>query len=201
MKEQNEFTMLRPRRLHDLVRDHKAAQVLYQILGGKETHIVIATRWTSRWLAYKGEAYELFSSEILVKDEWNRLHMMILRVIDDLEILDMISEDPLGDIWDFPYQGKACFGSASSTVVVYLTSAKLPDGKAVCRFGFPLIPDDIMRKSDYPTQIISAAAEDGSNMCALARYLENPTPDHGQFGRLSDRVEQIRKTCGLAVLK
>lgn len=144
--------MLRPGRLHDLARDHKAAQVLYHALGGKQTHIVIATRWIRRWFTYKGAEYELFSSEILVKDEWNRLHMMILRVIDDLEILDMISEDPLGDIWDFHYQGKACFGSASSTVVVYLTSAKLPGGKAVCRFGFPLIPDDIMRKSDYENE-------------------------------------------------
>ena len=78
-------------------------------------------------------------------------------------------------------------------VLVYFTDAELPDGRTVCRLGFPLLPDDIDRPAEFPTQIITTAADDGSDLARLAQYLNRLDFDNTEYGALSKRARLVRK--------
>lgn len=75
----------------------------------------------------------------------------------------------------------------------YFTDAELPNGKSVCRLGFSMLPDDIDRPAEYPTQIITTAVDDGSDLARLAQYLAHPDPDNVEYGALSKRTRLVRK--------
>lgn len=76
-------------------------------------------------------------------------------------------------------------------MLVYFTDAELPDGRTVCRLGFPLLPDDIGRPAEFPTQILTTAADDGSDLARLAQYLNRPDLDNTEYGALADRVDLL----------
>lgn len=87
--------------------------------------------------------------------------------------------------------GSEGVGGNMTMMLVYFTDAELPDGRTVCRLGFPLLPDDIGRPAEFPTQILTTAADDGSDLARLAQYLNRPDLDNTEYGALADRVDLL----------
>lgn len=118
--------------------------------------------------------------------------MMSIRLLDDLGELDTIKEHPRASVWEFEYHGKEMIGRAATMALVYFTDAELPNGRSVCRLGFPLLPDDIDHPAEFPTQIITTAVDDGNDLAKLAQYLDNPDPGNTEYGVLSRRTNLVR---------
>lgn len=188
-----EFTLLDMQHLHGLTTDLGAAGVLYHALGGNRSHTVIAQQWRHAGYYSDEISKEIDCCELLAMDTQQRLHMMSIRLLDDLTELDTIKEHPRATIWEYEYQGREMIGRAATMVLVYFTDAELPNGKSVCRLGFPLLPDDIDRPAEFPTQIITTAVDNGSDLSRLAQYLDHPDPDNAEYGVLSKRANLIRK--------
>lgn len=188
-----EFTLLDIGRLHHLTTDLEAAGALYHALGGNRSHIVIARQWRHAGHYSEETTMEIDCCELLAIDKLEHLHMMSIRLLDDLDELDTIAEHPRATIWEFEYQGREMIGRAATMVLVYFTNIELPNGKSVCRFGFPLLPDDIDRPAEFPTQIITTAVDDGSGLARLAQYLDHPDPGNAEYGALSKRARLVRK--------
>ena len=187
-----EFTLLDMQHLHGLTADLEAAGVLYYALGGNRSHTVIAHQWRHAGYYSDETTMELDCCELLAMDKQERLHMMSIRLLSDLEELDVIKEHPRATVWGFTHQGREMIGRAATMVLVYFTDAELPNGKSVCRLGFPLLPDEIDRPAEYPTQIITTAVDDGSDLAKLAQYLDHPDPGNTEYGVLSRRANLVR---------
>ena len=190
---ESEFTLLDIGRLHHVTTDLEAAGVLYHALGGNRSHTVIANQWRHAGY-YSGKiTKEIDCCELLAMDKQERLHMMSIRLLDDLDELDTIKEHPRASVWEFTHQGQEMIGRAATMAIIYLTDVELPNGKSVCRLGFSLLPDDIDRPAEFPTQIVTTAVDDGSNLARLAQYLDHPNPDNEAYGVLSKRVNRVRR--------
>lgn len=188
-----EFTLLDIGFLHHVTTDLKAAGVLYHALGGNRSHAVIAHQWRHAGHYTDKISKEIDCCELLAMDKQERLHMMSIRLLDDLGELDVITEHPRATVWEFTHQGREMIGRAATMVIIYLTDVELPNGKSVCRLGFPLLPDDIDRPAEFPTQIITTAVDDGSDLAKLAQYLVHPDPDNAEYGVLSKRARLVRQ--------
>lgn len=188
-----EFTLINIQHLHGLTADLEAAGVLYHALGGNRSHTVIEHQWRHAGYYSDEISKEIDCCELLAMDKQERLHMMSIRLLDDLNELDVIKEHPRATVWEFTHQGREMIGRAATMVIIYLTDEALPNGKTVCRLGFPLLPDDIDRPAEFPTQIITTAVDDGSDLARLAQYLAHPDPDNAEYGVLSKRARLVRK--------
>lgn len=188
---ETEFTLLDIGCLHHVTTDLEAAGVLYHALGGNRSHTVIAQQWRHAGYYSDEISKEIDCCELLAMDKQERLHMMSIRLLDDLDELDTIKEHPRATMWEFEYQGREMIGRAATMVIIYLTDVELPNGKSVCRLGFPLLPDDIDRPAKFPTQIITTAVDDGSNLARLAQHLAHPDPNNVEYGALSKRARLV----------
>ena len=187
----NTFSVLNNHWMRMLLRDLQAANVLYHLLGGKETHTVMLTR--TRWHGWNnhGRQEEICSCEMLAKDHYDLCHSMTIRFINSLAILSDFEEHPLADIWEYQVGGKDYFSTPASQMQVYFLKNKLPGDKQVCRAGFPLIADDLVMHVENPTQIISTAVNDGSELASLVQYLLRPSAHCTKYGALADRVDLL----------
>ena len=190
---ETEFTLFDIGCLHHVTTDLEAAGVLYHALGGNCSHTVIAQQWRHAGYYSDEISKEIDCCELLAMDKQERPHMMSIRLLDDLGELDTIKEHPRATIWEFTHQGREMIGRAATMVLVYFTDAELPNGKSVCRLGFPLLPDDIDHPAEFPTQIITTAVDDGSDLARLAQYLDHPDSDNEAYGALSKRVNRVRR--------
>lgn len=188
-----EFTLLDIGYLHYVTTDLEAAGVLYHALGGNRSHTVIAHQWRHTGHYTDKISKEIDCCELLAMDKQERLHMMSIRLLDDLGELDVITEHPRATMWEFEYQNREMIGRAATMVIIYFTDVELPNGKSVCRLGFPLLPDDMDCPAEHPTQIVTTAVDDGSDLARLAQYLAHPDPDNTEYGVLSKRARLVRK--------
>ncbi len=176
----DDFSILEDDWLQNLIRDRRAATVLYRLLGGKEGHEVMVTRWVSVDTSY--------SHEMLAKDKYGLCHAMAIRLVDSLDAVKEFKEHWMADLWEYTLDGRECACEPATRMLVYFMHNKLPEDRLACRVGFLLVPDDIDINVELPTQIISTEVDDGSELANLVQYLKCPTCNHTEYGALADRV-------------
>lgn len=191
IKINNEITILDDYWMQVLLRDRRAADVLYHLLGGKEGHTVVLTRSRRNGRHSNGEYTEITSHEILAKDYFSNYHSMTIRFIDDLCDLEEIKEHFLGDLWEYQEDGKNYYCRPATHMLVYFLNDTPPEDKLVCRVGFLLISDELNINVELPTQIISTVADDSSELANLVQYLKCPVPHRAEYGALADRIDVL----------
>lgn len=178
-----EFSLLEDDNVHNLIRDRRAATVLYHLLGGKEEHEVMVTRRVSVGTS--------ISHEMLAKDKNGLCHAMAIRLADSLTAVKEFREHWMADLWEYTLDGRECACEPATRMLVYFLRNKLPEDRQVCRAGFLLMPDDIDINVELPTQIISTVADDSSELANLVQYLKCPVPHRAEYGALADRIDVL----------
>lgn len=178
-----EFSVLNYAWMWHLVYTCKAATKLYHLLGGKETHAVMRSRWV--------ESGKSISCDLLAKDNNDLTHAMSLRFVESLDEVKNFKEHWLADLWEYEVDGEEYSCTPATQMLVYFLNDRLPGDKQVCRTGFLLVPDDIDINAQMPTQIISTVTDDGSELAKLIQYLRRPTRNRTEFGPLADRVDDL----------
>jgi hypothetical protein len=178
-----EFSLLEDDNVHNLIRDRRAATVLYHLLGGKEEHEVMVTRRVSVGTS--------ISHEMLAKDKNGLCHAMAIRLADSLTAVKEFREHWMADLWEYTLDGRECACEPATRMLVYFLRNKLPEDRQVCRVGFLLMPDDIDINVELPTQIISTVADDSSELANLVQYLKCPVPHRAEYGALADRIDVL----------
>lgn len=178
-----EFSLLEDDNVHNLIRDRRAATVLYHLLGGKEEHEVMVTRRVSVGTS--------ISHEMLAKDKNGLCHAMAIRIADSLTAVKEFKEHWMADLWEYTLDGRECACEPATRMLVYFLRNKLPEDRQVCRVGFLLVPDDIDINVELPTQIISTETDDGSDLAKLVHYLKCPKRKCTEYGALADRVDVL----------
>lgn len=179
----NEFSLLNRAWMWHLVYTRKVATKIYHLLGGKETHTVMRSRWV--------ECGKSISCDLLAKDNNELTHAMSLRFVDSLDEVKKFKEHWLADVWEYSIDGEEYSCTPATQMLVYFLNDRLPGDKQVCRTGFLLIPDDIDINAEMPTQIISTVTDDGSELAKLVQYLRGPTRNRIEYGPLADRVDEL----------
>ena len=187
----NEFSILDDFWMQVLMLNRSAANVLYHLLGGKESHTVVRCQHRCNGWSRDDKYTEIISHEMLAKDQLNINHAMTIRFIDDLSELENIKEHPLGNLWEYQESGKNYFCRPTTHMLVYFLNDTLPEDKLVCKVGFLLIADDLDINVELPTQIISTEVDDGSELSNLVQYLKCPTCNRTKYGALADRVDVL----------
>jgi hypothetical protein len=187
----NEFSILDDFGMQVLMLNRNAANVLYHLLGGKESHKVIDCQHRCNGWGWGDEYGEIISHEMLAKDQFGLNHAMTIRFIGGLSELEEIKEHPMGEIWEYQEEGKTFFCRPATHMLVYFLNDTLPEDKLVCKVGFLLIADDLDINVELPTQIISTAVDDGSEFSNLVQYLKCPTCNCTEYGALADRVDVL----------
>lgn len=185
------FSMFGMMQIYQLVSDMPAAKMLYKILSGKDCEEVVCVQVHKRVC----EEYSDYSFVLFVRWKNKTYHSMTIRMLEKLENLDKFYEHPGGNWAEFENeQGELCFCVPRTRLLVYfLLSNEQPNGKTVCKVGFPTGEDDMEGyQADMPTMIISTVGEgDGSVLSELARYLRNPDPDDHRFGAIGKVVKRL----------
>ena len=178
-----EFSLLEDDNVHNLIRERRAATVLYHLRGGKEEHEVMVTRRVSVGTS--------ISHEMLAKDKNGLCHAMAIRLADSLTAVKEFREHWMADLWEYTLDGRECACEPATRMLVYFLRNKLPEDRQVCRGGFLLMPDDIDINVELPTQIISTVADDSSELANLVQYLKCPVPHRAEYGALADRIDVL----------
>lgn len=187
----NEFSILDDYWMQGLMRDRKSANVLYHLLGGKQSHTVMLCQHRCNGWNRNGRYGEIISHEMLAKDSFEVYHSMTIRFISNLAILSEIKEHPLGELWEYMVNGKHYYCTPATRIFVYFLGNKLPNNALICRAGFPLMSDDLVINAENPMQIISTVTDDGSELAELIQYLRNPTRNRTEYGPLAVRVDEL----------
>ena len=187
------FTLLDEIQLYALMLDVDAATILYHRLGGNENHTVIMVR--KRWNSWTqdGQRREICSNEILARDQYDMCHEIAIRFIDSLDDLHGIEEHPLAGIWEQETNGNVGFAKPHTRVVIYITDEPLPNGRMMCKIGFPMQRDEMHITTELPSIVITTATNDSSSLGTFIQYLKRPETGNNEYGALSERADLIRK--------
>ena len=188
-----DFSLLNEIQLYSLMLDLEAATVLYRQLGGNENQTVMMVR--KRWNSWTqdGQRREICSNEILARDQYDMCHEIAIRFIDSFEDLHGIAEHPFSGVWEWENNGTICFAKPHTRMVIYITDEPLPNGRMMCKIGFPMQRDEMHIKVELPSVIITTATNDSSSLGTFIQYLKRPETGNNEYGALSERADLIRK--------
>ena len=113
--------------------------------------------------------------------------------IDSLDDLHGIAEHPLAGVWEQETNGNVGFAKPRTRVVIYITDEPLPNGRMMCKIGFPMERDEMHINTELPSIVITTATNDSSSLGTFIQYLKRPETGNTEYGALSERADLIRK--------
>lgn len=168
-----------------------AATQIYQIITGRTTHRIVATRKNPFKLGYQETS---FYYEILAIDKYDIGHVLSLRFLYDLNDLDAMCSIVTGLTWRFhDDEGDLRFCDPQEYVMVYMSSLDIVGkGKGMYRLGFPSTECDLVYDVPFPTLLVNAEIAEDNEISMLARELLHIEYASNQFSAVSCEIDSVR---------
>lgn len=180
-----------------LLDNEDAATQIYQIITGRTTHRIVATRKTPFKLGDQEPAYYY---EILAIDKYNIGHVLSIRFLQDTDDLEPMCGIVSGITWRYlDEDSELLFCDPQDYMMVYISYLDIMQkGKGVYRLGFHGVENELPYDAPFPTLLINTEVSEDSDASRLVRELLLVDYPAHQFEAVSKEIRSVQETIAQA---